>query len=159
MSPGSKNNGAGPGPDPFDQLANMIVGLASAKKNNESMARLSAAQRMVQAIRQGFALQSEKIAHLQTVLVRATKGDIRRLSLNVEGDASHYAFTDSEGKPVYVVDPMRGLILITPETVEPIVVDIEMKDGTKKRIEVRHEGSEAEEPLQPPPLEPPSGET
>ena len=157
MSPGSKNNGAGPGPDPFDQLANMIVGLASAKTNKESMARLSGAQRMVQAIRQGFAMQSEKIGHLQNVLVNVTKGEIRRLSLNVEGDAAHYAFTDSEGKPVYVVDPMQGLVLITPETVEPIIVDIEMKDGTKKRVEVRHEGSEAEESLFT--AEPPAGET
>lgn len=132
-----------PQPTIFEQLANMILALGASKSKAEAMARLAACQRMVKAIAQAFTLQAQKVAHLQTVLVQATKGELRHLSLKVDGDPVHYRFTDSAGEPIYVVDAAQALVLVTPETVEPIIVDIEMKDGTTKRIVVEHAQNEA----------------
>lgn len=140
-----KDNGV-PKPrlNPFEQLANMCLALGSAKNKPEAMARLGACQKMIAGLSEGFRIQSERIGHLTNVLLMATQGSIRELALNVEGETEAYLFNDSEGKPVYVVDPLRGLLLITPDHVDPIVVTVKMKDGSEKEIIVEHFETEAE---------------
>jgi hypothetical protein len=140
---------AAPPQTPFQALAQMILGLGAARTKQEAMARLAACQKLLHGIEQAFGIQSQKMGHLQNVLLAMTEGEFRHLSLNIEGDVEGYVFTDSEGKPVWVVDASRGMVLITPEHVEPIVVTVKMKDGTEKKIEINHLGNE-EEGAEPP---------
>ncbi len=141
---GKSNGKQQPQPTVFDQLSKMILALGASASKAEAMARLSACQRMVKAIEQAFALQSAKVGHLQGLIIQITKGELRHLSLNVDGDPVHYRFTDSAGEIVYVVDAAQALVLVTPETVEPIIVDIELKDGTTTRVVVKHAQSDEE---------------
>lgn len=71
-----KSNGQGkPEGNVFDSLATMIVNLGSARTKAEAMARNAVCQKMVRAIRDAFMAQSQKIGHLQKVILQATGGE------------------------------------------------------------------------------------
>lgn len=147
-----KANGRTP-KSPFQQLSDMIMGLASARTKQEAMARLTGCQRLLGAIEVGFEAQSHKVARLQQFVLDETKGEIRRLTFNVDqpDQVTGYEFVDSAGAAVMVMDPQAGAILVTPETVEPVIVTIHRKDGTKEVITVAHQGRAADDPEPPAP--------
>lgn len=132
--------------DPFQALSDLIMSLATARTKQEAMARLSGCQRLIQLSRQVFVERSRQVGQLRTVLLRATEGTVRVCAIDVKGkEPTSYVFTDSVGEPVWVIDATAGELLITPETVEPIIVEITMRDGTVERVEMKHLGNEADQ--------------
>ena len=136
--------------DPFARMSDLQLQLAAARNKMQAMAILSECQRLNGAIKQAFVQQAQKRQIIERVLIAETKGEIRHLKLGIDGDVSTVTFHGSDGEPISVVDPEQGLLLITPRTVEPVVVTARMADGSEKTIVVEHRGDATGLPGSPP---------
>lgn len=128
-----KQNGAAPAPQPFRQLSDAVMRVASAKDKRESMARVQRCIQLVRAIEGSFTRTCQHVAYLMKLCAEVTGGTMQALTVSAP-DGTAYRVEDSEGAAVLFLDPAAGRVLVLPSHVLPLVGIFQLEDGERRVI-------------------------